>query len=66
MSERYGTPGELQEVLEGLEDYVREQIDESVGEMKRINVNIDYDVRYVAGRASAFRDVLDYLGVSHV
>lgn len=64
MSERYGTFGELQEVLEGLEDYVRDEIDKARAELQQRELVNSHDPRYNAGRIDALRDVLDYLGVS--
>lgn len=65
VSERYGAPGELQEVLEGLEDHVREQIDETVAQMRQREPIALGDGLFDAGRLMALRDVLDYLGVSN-
>lgn len=45
MSERYGTPGELKERFEDLEDWLRNEIEETE------NVH----------RYAAFRDVLDFI-----
>lgn len=64
MSERYGTSGELQEVLEGLEDYVREEIDKTRTELQQRELVNSHDPRYNVGRIEALRDVLNYLGVS--
>lgn len=63
MSERYGTIGEMPEMLSDLEDYIEVQITEAENELKvapegAINVQ---DPRYNAGRIQAFRDVLDFI-----
>jgi hypothetical protein len=61
MSERYGTPGELKEILEDFEDWVRKEIGSAVSELKRAEGL--GSPRYTAGRLVAFRDVLSWLEV---
>lgn len=62
MSERYGSPGELQEMLEGFEDWIVTELDDAKAELQRLDGL--GDPRYTAGRQQALRDVLDYIVVN--
>lgn len=48
MSERYGSPGELKEIFEDLEDWLNKELDLA-------------QQRNQAGRYAALRDVRDYI-----
>lgn len=60
MSERYGTPGELKERFEELENYVRAELEEAKITLRRDTGGGAFS----AGRLDALRDVLDFMGVS--
>lgn len=62
MSERYGRPGELKELFEDLEGWVREEIEDSEAELRRLDGL--GDPRYEAGRLMAFRDMLERMIVN--
>lgn len=62
MSKRYGAPGELKELFEALEDWVREEIETSEAELR--NRDGIGDPRYEAGRLMAFRDMLERMVVN--
>jgi hypothetical protein len=63
MSERYGTPGELKEILEDFEDWVREEIDKARERLDSTNQDTPRGEAFTAGRLDAFRDVLSWLEV---
>ncbi len=62
MSERYGTPGELKEMLEELEGWLEDEIDKATESIK--STQAVGDPRYDAGRIQALRDVLDFIIVN--
>jgi hypothetical protein len=65
MSERYGTPAEVNEMFEFLEDAVRERMDGIVEEEKRVgDGEPPHPYSYNSGYLMALRDVLDWMGVS--
>lgn len=63
MSERYGTPGELKELCESLEDWVNGELDKARAELKQYG-GPHADRSYNAGRVEALRDVLEILIVN--
>lgn len=62
MSERYGAPGELQEGLEDLENWINHELDRLRKELKQPEKQST--ASYNAGRIDAFRDVLDVIIVN--
>lgn len=58
MSERYGTPGELQELLEDFEVWLREELLNTRNELIERELVNAHHPRYNAGRLDALRDVL--------
>jgi hypothetical protein len=64
MSERYGAPGELKELLENLEDWIDTELARVRGELQmREGVNT-HDPRYNTGRLDTLRDVLDIIVIN--
>lgn len=62
MSERYGQPGELKEMLESFEDWVRVEIDKARDEL---DASLEpRSIRRTVGRLETLRDVLDWWGVT--
>jgi hypothetical protein len=59
MSERYGAPGELQDLLENFEDWVRDEINKAREEMKAAGTTQPFTV----GRLDTLRDVLAWWGI---
>lgn len=59
MSERYGSPGDLQEILEHFEDWVRTESDQALREMTG-GSNSEMLI-YLAARRDTLRDVLDFI-----
>jgi len=57
MSERYGTVGELPELLAALEEFCLRQIADVTGELKAQVTASVYDV----GRKDTYREVLDFI-----
>lgn len=61
MSERYGPPGELQEALGDLEDWMLDEID---GAETQLRGTYGQSPQYDAGRLSAYRAVLAFIVVN--
>jgi hypothetical protein len=58
MSERYGTPGELQESLEDFDEWVCDEIERSRSRLRRTDGL--GDPRFESGRLDALREVLSW------
>jgi sugar-specific transcriptional regulator TrmB len=64
MSERYGAPGEPEELLGDLEDWLNRELKKARAELTERETVNSHDPRYNAGRIETIREVLEFIIVN--